>query len=211
MNENTENIDSENMRVLSEFRSKGETENNEAAFRLGVLGSNFIIATKSKRGETTDANIIPTDEEINMEFDEDFADEYATEAERNAARNEMRENTKKFYENSIRRGWWNGDILFEKSNLKSVYDTLTKVLAGKLVESGERSIKIKQGKDYLGIGAISNWGHSMPAPEDRVTLQNLRKVVLDGIEMGKVSLNVNVPTAKKLNEEIGKILKNGNF
>lgn len=84
-------------------------------------------------------------------------------------------------------------------------------MTGELVESGERAFEIKQGKDDLYIGAISNWGHSMPAPEEKVTLQNLRKVELDGIEIGMSSLDLDVPTAKKLNVEIKKILEDGNF
>lgn len=95
MSENIENVDSENMKVLSEFRRKGETENNEIAFRLGVLGSDFIIATKSKRGEIKEANVIPTDDEINEEFDELYPYQYENEYERNSAQKEMREQMKK--------------------------------------------------------------------------------------------------------------------
>lgn len=207
MSEEIEIIDSGNMKVLSEFRCEGEMSDQRVAFRLGVLGDDFIIASKALRGEMKDANVIPTDEEIDADFDEDVADDYETEAERSAARMEMREHTKKSYANSIRRGWWDGDILFEKSNLKAVGDALTDVLAGKLADSGERAFIIKQGKDYLGIGAVSNWGHNMSAPEEKVTLQNMRNVELDGIEIGMSSLNINVSTAKKLNEDIGKIIE----
>lgn len=207
-----ETIDSGNMKVLKEFRCGDESEDGRVAFRLGTLGDDFVIASKSSRGERADANVIPTDEETDAEFEELFGDDdFESEAERNAEKMEMRENTKKSFADSIRRGWWRGNILFEKQNLKAVNDALTDVLAGKLVESGERAFIIKRGKDHLGIGAVSNWGHNMLAPEEKATLQNLRDVELDGIEIGKNSLNINVSTAKKLNEEIGKIIENGNF
>jgi len=211
MSEEMEVIDSGNMKVLSEFRCEDETSGNPVAFRIGVLGNDFIIATLAMREDKKDTNVIPSDEETDAEFDELFSDEYETEAERNAARMEMREHTKKSYENSIRRGWWDGDILFEKSNLRAVNNALSDVLAGKLVESGERAFEIKQGKDSLYIGAISNWGHNMSAPEEKVTFQSLRDVELDGVEIGMSPLRLNVSAAKKLNEEIGKIIESGNF
>lgn len=202
-------IDSGQMRVLSEFRCPDEADDNRVGFRLGVLGDDFIIASKAARGETVDANVIPTDEETDQEFDELWAEEYETEAEREAARLEMREHTKKSYADSIRRGWWQGNILFEKRNLQAIGDALANVLAGELVGSGERAFQIECGKDFLSIGAVSNWGHAMPAPEDRVTLQNLRDVELDGIEIGMAPLHIHGLTARKLNEEIGAILRGG--
>jgi hypothetical protein len=205
-------IDSGSMKVLSEFRAEGEIDDNRIAFRLGISDDDFIIASQSQRAERKDANLIPSDEETDAEFEELFGDDdFESEAERIAEKMEMRENTKKSYADSIRRGWWSGDILFEKRNLKAVSDALTDVLAGKLVESGERNFEIKQGKDLLYIGAISNWGHNMTAPEERATLHNLRKVELDGIEIGKNPLHINISTAKKINEEISRIIESGNF
>lgn len=207
-----ETIDSGNMEVLSEFASEDDADDGRIAFRLGTLGDDFIIASQSQRAKMKDSDVIPSDEETDAEFDELFDDDdFESEAERIAEKMEMRENTKKSYADSIRRGWWRGNILFEKQNLKVVNDALSDVLAGKLVESGERAFIIKQGKDHLGIGAVSNWGHNMTAPEEKATLQNLRDVELDGIEIGKNSLHVNVSTAKKINEEIGKIIESGNL
>lgn len=212
MIEEMETIDSGNMKVLSEFAGEDEAGDGRIAFRLGTLGDDFIIASQSQRAKMKDADVIPTDEETDAEFEELFdEDDFESEAERIAEKMEMRENTKKSYADSIRRGWWSGDILFEKQNLKVVGDALSDVLAGKLVESGERAFIIKRGKDHLSIGAVSNWGHNMTDPEEKATLQNLRDVELDGIEIGMSSLNINVSTAKKLNEEIGKIIKSGNL
>ncbi len=211
MSEEIETIDSGNMKVLSEFRCKYEINDSPSAFRLGVLGDEFIIATPILREDKKGANVIPTDAEIDQEFNEDFADDYETEAEREAARMEMREHTKKYYADSIRRGWWSGDILFEKQNLKAVGDALTDVLTGKLVESGERAFIIKRGKDHLAVGAVSNWGHNMSAPEENATLQNVRNVELDGTKIGMKTLHINVAAARKLNEEIGRIIESGNF
>ncbi len=200
------------MKVLSEFRCEDKMDDGQIAFRLGTLGDDFIIESKSLRGEKKDPNVVPSVEEIDEEFEELFVDDdFESEAERLTEKTEMRERSKKFHEDSIRRGWWRGNILFEKKNLKAVNDALTDVLAGKLAESGERAFVIKQGKDHLGIGAVSNWEHNMTAPEEKATLQNLRDVELDGIEIGMSSLNINVSTAKKLNEEIGKIVESGNL
>lgn len=207
-----ETVDSGSIRVLSEFATENGADDGRIAFRLGTLGDDFIIASQSHRANMKDANVIPSDEETDAEFEDLFDDDdFESEAERIAEKMEMRENTKKSYADSIRRGWWRGNILFEKSNLKAVNDALTAVLAGSLAESGERAFIIKQGRDHLAIGAISNWGHNMSAPEEKATLQNVRDVELDGIEISKNSLHINVSTAKKLNKEISRIIESGNF
>jgi hypothetical protein len=211
MNEELEIIDSNNAKILSEFKHIDEIIDNQYAFRLSVLDNNFIILTQSVRAITQEKNLVPSDEEINLDFEEFSADEFENEAEKVKAKAENLERVKSFYQDSIKRNWWKGSIAFEKKNLSTFKKTLDEILSGKLVELNKEHLEINQGKDKLKIGINSTWGHTDLAPQEKAFIQNLREIELDNSEIKYSTLYLNIPTFRKLNEEISKIIKSNNL
>jgi hypothetical protein len=211
MSEKKEAIDSHKAKTLSEFEHIDEVIDNQHAFRLSVLNEIFIISAQSVRATTAEKNIIPSDEEINLEFDEFSADEYETDAEKLQAKSENLERVKSFYQEGVKQNWWNGSIAFEKNNLSAVKKIFDEILAGKLVELNEGHLEINQGKDKLKIGVNSTWGHTDLAPQEKLFIQNIREIELDNFEMQYSTLYLNISTFHKLNEEISKIIASGNF
>ncbi len=211
MQEELEIIDSNNAKILSEFKHIDEIVDNQNAFRLSILDDNFIISAQSVRAETAEKDFIPSDDEINTEFEEFSAGEYETEAEKIKDKIENLERVKNFYQESVKRNWWNGSIAFEKNNLSAIKKVFDEILAGKLVELNEGHLEINQGKDKLKIGVNSTWGHTDLAPQEKLYIQNIREIQLDNFEMQYSTFYLNIATFHKLTQEISKIIASSNF
>ena len=96
-----------------------------------------------------------------------------------------------------------GNIAFERGNLALVAENLSDVLAGKLRETGEDSLKFKSGADEMVFSADSVFPLNQPLPRERVTISNLREMELDGLEFLQLALPIKA--AEKLCEELKKL------
>lgn len=179
MGEKIETIDSSQMEILSEFHYEGEMQDNRVAFRLGILGSDFIIASQSKRGETAEAKIIPDDAD---------------------------ERTQAYFENRIERDWWGGDIVFQLQNFDAVLRRIEEIYGVRPArEIDLNELEIESGKDKMGIRKNSVMPHNVGEPIVTLQIINQRRVIIDDSDLLGRFLYVSPETGEKLMIEMQKI------
>lgn len=96
-----------------------------------------------------------------------------------------------------------GDLVIETQNLPFVAESIDRLLS--LEKPWNENLELKNGKDDLLIYFASSWAGNLPAPFERISVNNRRLYVLDGLRSQLLGVNLPLKTAHKIVEEIRKI------
>lgn len=97
---------------------------------------------------------------------------------------------------------WRGDVLFERRHLKDVARGLDDLLTGRLVPQGNEFI-LEDGKDDIYIHP------TMPRADLSISIGNTRRARMDSLETGGWQIHVSVETAKRMRDEMLKLVVQG--
>ena len=96
-----------------------------------------------------------------------------------------------------------GDLVIEMQNLPFIAESIGRMLNEE--KPWDESFELKNGKDDLLINFTSSWAGNLPAPLERISINNRRRYVLDGLRAQLLGLNLPLRTARKTAEEIEKL------
>ncbi|MDQ3323974.1 MAG: hypothetical protein M3525_16290 [Acidobacteriota bacterium] len=96
-----------------------------------------------------------------------------------------------------------GDLVVEKRNIVFIADSINELLNRE--KPWEESIKAESGKDKLLIYYSSSWANNLPAPFERVNIENKRNYELDNLRSRDWWLILPPRMAQKLADEIAKL------
>lgn len=91
-------------------------------------------------------------------------------------------------------GWGGGALLFERRHTRRVAMGLDDLLVGRLTPDNEYALD--EGKDKIIINPL------MPRTALSISISNLRRVVMDGLEAGGWHLQIAVESARQLRDEL---------
>ena len=178
MNENVEIIDSSEMEILSEFRGEN-TEWDAPAYRLGIIGSNFVVAVQDPIVETEKGKRIPEG---------------------------VDERTRKVFENGIKNNWWGVNIVIELKNFDGVLARLEELYGERPArEIDLNDYDIANGKDKLGVRKNSVMPNNVGQPIVNTQISNTRSLKIDYLELNGWDLYVSPETGLKLMDEMKRI------
>lgn len=97
-----------------------------------------------------------------------------------------------------------GVLLVEKQNLLFIGESIDELLDRE--KPWEESIKLESGKDKLLIYYSNSWAHNLPAPFERVNVENSgRNYELDNLRSRDIWLSLPPKMAQKLADEIQRL------
>lgn len=185
MNEKVQTINSAEMEILSEFPFEGDRQilerlrNVSVAYRLGILGDDFIIASQSDSVNNPKLNTVPPD---------------ATER------------FKLVIGNSIKRNWWSGNIAFELKNFDAILARLQEIYGARparAIDLDEQDFA--NGKDKMSVRKNSVMPHNVGQPIVNLQITNYRRLAIDDSESDGWHLYVTPETGEKIMKEMQKI------
>lgn len=98
-----------------------------------------------------------------------------------------------------------GDLVVEKQNILFVAESMKELLNRD--KPWEESIKKESGKDKLLIYYSSSWAHNLPAPFERINIENKRNYELDDLRSRDWWLILPPRMAQRFADEITKLFK----
>ena len=93
-----------------------------------------------------------------------------------------------------------GDLVVETQNLPFIAESIKKFLNEE--KPWNESFELKNGKDDLLIQFTSSWAGNLPAPLERISINNRRRYLLDNLRAHLLGLNLPLRTAEKTAQEI---------
>lgn len=178
MNENVETIDSSQMEILSEFRGV-DAEWDSPAYRLGVLGDDFIIASQNSIVNKPQGKVVP--ENVN-------------------------ERTKAVFEKGIKNDWWSGSIVFELKNFDGVLERLQELYGERPArEIDLNDFDIVNGKDQIGVRKNSVMPNNVGKPIVSTQISNTRLLEMDDLKLNGWDLFLTPETGLILMDEMKRI------
>ena len=98
-----------------------------------------------------------------------------------------------------------GDLVVEKRNIMFIAESINELLDRE--KAWEESIKKESGKDKLLIYYSSSWANNLPAPFERINIENKRNYELDDLRSRDWWLILPPRMAQRLADEITKLFK----
>lgn len=176
-NQPMEKIDSSQMEILSEFLTETDKPEEKTAYRIGVLGENFIIASQAERAKRPDANVVPPD---------------------------FNERQKFVFEYLIARNWWSGDIFFELQNYNKVLESITKIYDPTKPQIPD-AFEIQNGQDDIIININSVFPHNAGKPIVTLHMVNYREGNMDLGDDTSWHIYLPLETGKRIMQEMQNI------
>lgn len=96
-----------------------------------------------------------------------------------------------------------GDLVVEKQNITFIAESINRLLDEE--KPWEESIKKESGKDKLLIYYSSSWANNLPAPYERINVENKRNYELDNLRSRDWWLELPPRMAQRLADEIIKL------